>query len=74
MRASEKLCILDCQCLNNNVLYCLLQTGIFDWTGPDTLLNQAQQAVHLGTATSTRCMEVEFPYKERLSLSVLLDC
>ena len=41
MRASEELCMLDHQCLNDDTLYCLLGMGIFDWMGPDTLLNQA---------------------------------
>ena len=54
LRASEELCILGHQCLNNDTLYHLLQMGIFDWTGPNTLLNQAQQAVCLNSATSTR--------------------
>ena len=43
MRASEELRVLDRQHLNNDTLYHLLQMGIFDWTGPNTLLNQAQQ-------------------------------
>ena len=72
LRASEELCMLDCQRLNNNMLYCLLQMGIFDWTGPDTLLNQAQQAVHLGSATTTRCIEAELPFEQ--TLTILLDC
>ena len=54
LRASEELHMLDRQRLNDDVLYHLLQMGIFNWTGPDTLLNQAQQAVCLNSATSTR--------------------
>ena len=71
LRASEELHMLDRQCLNNNTLYCLLQMGIFDWTGPDTLLNQAQQAICLSSATTTR-------YGRGVSTGVnsnlLLDC
>ena len=54
LRASEELCMLDHQHLNDNMLYCLLHMGIFDWTRPDTLLNQAQQVVCLSSATTTR--------------------
>ena len=71
LRASEELRMLDHQCLNNNALYRLLQTGIFDWTGLDTLLNQAQQAVCLSSATTTK-------YGRGVSTGVnsnlLLDC
>ena len=54
LRASEELRILDHQHLNDDALYHLLQMGIFDWTRSDTLLNQAQQAVCLSSATTTR--------------------
>ena len=60
LRASEELCMLDHQCLNNNALYHLLQMRIFNWTGPDTLLNQVQQAVHLAVPPQPG-MEGEFP-------------
>ena len=72
LRASEELHMLDHQHLNDNALYCLLQMGIFDWTGPNTLLNQAQQAVHLSSATMTRCMEAELPFVQ--TLTILLGC
>ena len=72
LRASEELCMLDCQHLNGDMLYHLLQMGIFDWTGSNTLLNQAQQVVCLGSATTTRCMEAEFPFGQ--TLTILLDC
>ena len=49
LRASEELRMLDHQRLNDDALYHLLQMGIFDWTGPDTLLNQAQQVVRLNS-------------------------
>ena len=68
LRAPEELCMLDQQCLNDDVLFRLLQMGIFDWTGPDTLLNQAQQAVRLGSATMTRCVEAEFPFRQTLTI------
>ena len=61
LRASEELRMFDHQHLNNNALFCLLQMEIFNWTKPDTLLNQAQQVVHLGSATMTRCVEAELP-------------
>ena len=32
----------------------LFKMGIFDWEGEDKLLNQAKQAVCVGTATSIR--------------------
>ena len=54
LRASEEFWMLDCHRLNDETLYCLLDMGIFNWEKPDVLLNQAQQAVQLGTATSTR--------------------
>ena len=54
LRASEELRMLDHQHLNDDALYCLLQMGIFDWTGPNTLLNQAQHVVRLNSTTSTR--------------------
>ena len=62
MRASEEYCLLDRHRLNNEPLYCLLQMGIFDWKKPDVLLNQAQQAIRWSVATSTRCVEVAFPF------------
>ena len=54
MRSSEELRMMDHQRLNDPALLRLLRMGIFDWDGTDKLLNQAQQAVQLGTATSTR--------------------
>ena len=54
LRVSEEYWMLDRRHLNNKTLYCLLDMGIFDWEKPDILMNQAQQAVQLGTATSTR--------------------
>ena len=54
MRASEEFRLLDCQQLNDETLYRLLDMGIFDWRGPDKLLNQAQQVVRWSVATSTR--------------------
>ena len=71
LRALEELCMLDHQHLNNDALYCLLQMGIFDWTRPNTLLNQAQQAVRLGSAATTRCVEAEFSFGQ--TLTILLD-
>ena len=62
MRALEEFWMMDCQQLNDETLYCLLDMGIFDWRGPDWLLNQAQQAIHWSVATSTRCVKVEFPF------------
>ena len=62
MRASEEYRLLDCHCLNNKPLYRLLRMGIFDWKKPDALLNQAQQAIRWSVATSTRCVEVAFPF------------
>ena len=71
IRASEELRMLDHQRLNNDVLYHLLRMGIFNWTGPNTLLNQAQQVVHLSSTTTTR-------YGRGVSTGVnsnlLLDC
>ena len=55
MRASEELRMLDCMCLNDDALYCLLHMGIYDWEKPDELLNQSLQAVRWSAATSTRC-------------------
>ena len=55
MRASEEYHLLDRQRLNDEPLYRLLNMGLFDWERPDTLLNQAQQAIHWSVATSTRC-------------------
>ena len=72
LRASEELPMLDHQHLNDDTLYCLLQMGIFDWTKPNTLLNQAQQAVRLGSATTIRCVEAEIPFGQ--TLIILLDC
>ena len=54
LRASEEYRMMDRMRLNDDALYRLLGMGIFDWEKPDVLLNQAQQAVQLGTATSTR--------------------
>ena len=54
LRASEEFWMLDHHHLNDETLYCLLNMGIFDWEKPDVLMNQAQQAVRLGTTTSTR--------------------
>ena len=62
MRASEEYRQLDHHCLNDKPLYCLLRMGIFDWKKPDGLLNQAQQAIRWSVATSTRCVEVVFPF------------
>ena len=72
MRASEELHMLDQQHLNDDTLYHLLQMGIFNWTGPNTLLNQAQQVVHLGSATMTRCVEAEFPFGQTLTIPARL--
>ena len=72
MRASEEYRLLDRHRLNNEPLYCLLRMGIFDWKKPDALLNQAQQAIRWSVATSTRCVEVAFPFGE--TLTSLLDC
>ena len=72
LRASEELHMLDCQCLNDDMLFCLLQMGIFNWTRPNTLLNQAQQVFHLNSATMTRYVEVEFPFGQ--TLTILLGC
>ena len=55
MRASEEYRLLDCQRLNDKPLYRLLNMGLFDWERPDTLLNQAQQAIHWSVTASTRC-------------------
>ena len=63
MRASEEFRMMDRQGLNDETLYRLLKMGIFDWKGKDKLLNQAQQAVRWSCATSTRCVEEEFPYE-----------
>ena len=52
--ASEEFRMLDRHHLNDETLYRLLDMGIFDWEKPDVLMNQVQQAVRLGTATSTR--------------------
>ena len=54
LRASEEFQMLDRHHLNDETLYRLLDMGIFDWEKPDVLMNQAQQAVQLGTTTSTR--------------------
>ena len=54
LRGSEEYWMLDRTHLNNETLYCLLNMGICDWEKPDVLMNQAQQVVQLGTATSTR--------------------
>ena len=54
LRASEEFRMLDRHCLNDKTLYRLLDMGIFDWEKPDVLMNQALQAVRLGTTTSTR--------------------
>ena len=54
LRASKEYQMLNCTCLNDETLYRLLDMGIFDWKKPDVLMNQAQQAIRLGTATSTR--------------------
>ena len=62
MRASEEYRLLDRHCLNDEPLYRLLQMGIFDWKKPDALLNQAQQAICWSVATSTRGVEVAFPF------------
>ena len=55
MRASEEYRLLDRQCLNDEPLYRLLNMGLFDWERPDTLLNQAQQAIRWSVTASTRC-------------------
>ena len=55
MRASEEYRLLDHQCLNNEPLYHLLNIGLFDWERPDTLLNQAQQAIRWSVTAFTRC-------------------
>ena len=49
--------MMDRQSLNNVTLVHLLRMGLFNWNKPDDLLNQVQQAVRWGVATSTRCME-----------------
>ena len=58
MRASEEYRQLDCQQLNDETLYHLLDMGIHDWKKPDTLLHQAQQAIRWSAATSTRSVNV----------------
>ena len=55
MRASEEYRLLDRQRLNDEPLYRLLNMGLFDWERPDTLLNQAQQAICWSVTASTRC-------------------
>ena len=54
LRASKEYRMLDRHRLNDETLYHLLAMEIFNWEKPDVLMNQAQQAVRLGTATSTR--------------------
>ena len=54
LRASKEYRMLDCHRLNDETLYCLLDMGIFDWEKPNILMNQAQQAVRMGTTISTR--------------------
>ena len=54
MRASEELRMMDRSRLNDETLWRLLDMGIFDWEETNKLMNQAQQATHLGTAISTR--------------------
>ena len=61
MRASEEFRMMDRQRLNDETLYRLISMGIFDWRGDNKLLFQAQQAVRWSCATSTRCVEAEFP-------------
>ena len=61
MRASEEFRMMDQQRLNDETLYRLISMGIFNWRGDDKLLFQAQQAVRWSCATSTRCVEAEFP-------------
>ena len=41
LRASEEYQMLDHTHLNNEILYCLLDMGIFDWEKPDIFMNQA---------------------------------
>jgi len=36
------------------VLALLFRMGLFNWEGEDKLMNQAKQAIHLGTATSVQ--------------------
>ena len=54
MQTSKELRMMNCSCLNDETLWCLLDMGIFDWEGTNKLMNQAQQATQLGTVISTR--------------------
>ena len=72
MRASEELCMLDHQCLNDDTLYCLLGMGIFDWMGPDTLLNR--QFIWGQPHLLGRCVKCTIRALLTLSANRLLNC
>jgi len=55
------------------VIGLLFRMGSFNWEGEDKLMNQAKQAIHLGTATSVRIWNRVMEIQERVG-PVVVGC
>jgi len=53
------------------VLASLFRMGSFDWEGEDKLMNQAKQAVRLGTVTSVRIWNRVIEIQDRVGPAVV---
>jgi len=66
IRTAETWRTSDRDTWRDPVLALLLRMGSFDWEGEDKLMNQAKQAIRLGTATSVRIWNRVVEIQERV--------
>jgi len=71
IRTAETWRTSDRDTWRDPVLALLFRMGSFDWEGEDKLMNQAKQAVRLGTATSVRIWNRVMEIQDRVGPAVV---